>query len=136
MTLKPLLAATLLALAYGQCVFNENECQCMEGQSGKICLRYFGGTAPNIQCEAYACGSGYICDCKLSNSYLSFLLRIVLPILPRELSNCLAPFSIVRRRCRDVRCYRLLSHTFCVSPNGFRPDFCQPDCQLRTCYGG
>lgn len=67
--LNTFFAATLLALAYGQCVFNENECQCMEGQSGKTCLRYLGGTAPNIQCEAYACGSGYICDCKFSIFY-------------------------------------------------------------------
>lgn len=96
--------ASLLAFAYGQCVYSETECQCLEGQSGKTCLRYLSGTEPNMQCEAYACGSGYVCDCKLSPSHPQFFTHICFSMSLKSMDLTLAfvLLSCVRHRLGDV----------------------------------
>lgn len=62
-----IMAFALLAVRDGlgqpdRCVFNDNECQCSQRQSGSICLRYSSGTE-DTKCVTYECGTGYVCDC-------------------------------------------------------------------------
>lgn len=61
--LNTLLAALLFTFAFGQCIYTDTECQCIQAQAGRTCLRYFSGSGASTQCETYECGAGYVCDC-------------------------------------------------------------------------
>lgn len=68
MMLKAILTAAFFTFAFGQCIYSDTECQCVQAQAGRTCLRYYSGSGSSTQCETYECGTGFVCDCEFSVS--------------------------------------------------------------------